>query len=265
MFKWGAAAELIPASIPQALSMVEGLKIGRTEARETAPVKPVEDSLVDATLPHLPDVVADMVRLQRHTGMRPQEVCAIRPMDLDRSGDVWTFRPESHKTQHHGRERIICIGPQAQAVLLRYLARDAAAYCFRPCDSEAKRLAERCNARKTPKSCGNRRGTNRVRSPKRKAGGRYVTHAYYNAVRRACGKAFPVPKEIADDPMAAKAWQTAHYWTPLQVRHSAATEIRRRYGLEAAQVTLGHAQANVTQVYAERDKTLAVRVAREVG
>ncbi len=33
------------------------------------------------------------------------------------------------------------IGPQAQEVLLRHLARDAQAYCFRPCDSEEKRRA----------------------------------------------------------------------------------------------------------------------------
>jgi hypothetical protein len=35
--------------------------------------------------------------------------------------------------------------------------------------------------------------------------------------------------------------------------------------LEAAQVTLGHAAADVTQVYAERDLTLAVEVARKIG
>jgi hypothetical protein len=41
MFKWGAASELIPASIPQVLSMVEGLRLGRTEAREAKTVRPV--------------------------------------------------------------------------------------------------------------------------------------------------------------------------------------------------------------------------------
>ena len=58
------------------------------EARETAPVLPVDDAVVDATLPHMPAVVADMVRLQRCTGMRPAEVCMIRPCDLDRTGDL---------------------------------------------------------------------------------------------------------------------------------------------------------------------------------
>jgi integrase len=265
MFKWGAAAELIPAAIPQALSMVEGLKRGRTEARETLPVKPVKDETVDATLPHLQEVVADMVRLQRLTGMRPAELCILRPMDLDRSSEVWSYRPESHKTQHHGRERVICIGPQAQGVLLRYLARDASAYCFRPCDSEAKRLAARNAARKVPLCCGNRPGTNRVRKPKRSVGQRYTTHSYYYSIRRACDKAFPIPKEIADNSTAVEKWQDDHRWAPNQLRHSAATEIRKQFGLEAAQVTLGHSQANVTQVYAERDYALAANVARQIG
>jgi integrase len=265
MFKWGASSELIPASIPQALSMVEGLKRGRTEARETKPVQPVDDSVVDATIPYLPSVVADMVRLQRLTGMRPAEVCLLRPIDLDRTDREWIYRPESHKTQHHGKDRIVPIGPQAQRILLRYLARDAEDYCFRPCDSESKRLASRHAARKVPLCCGNRRGTNRVRKPRRSAGNRYRTHSYYNAVRRACDKAFPVPAELGTDVIAAEKWRVSHRWTPLQLRHTYATDVRRRYGLEAAQVSLGHAQANVTQVYAERDYALAARVAKEVG
>jgi integrase len=265
MFKWGAAAELIPASIPQALAMVEGLRRGRTEARETKPVRPVDDWAVDATLPHLPAVVADMVRLHRFTGMRPAELCIMRPMDLDRSGDVWVYRPESHKTEHHGKERVVCIGPQAQEVLLRYLARDPAAYCFRPCDSEAKRLAARHAARKISLSCGNKPGSNRQRKPQRSAGACYTTHSYYYAIRRACDRAFPVPDTIADNPAEVKKWQRAHRWSPNQLRHSAATAIRREFGLEAAQVALGHAQANVTQVYAERDLAKAANVARLIG
>ena len=52
---------------------------------------------------------------------------------------------------------------------------------------------------------------------------------------------------------------------PNQLRHSAATEIRKQFGLEAAQVTLGHSQADVTQIYAERDLTLAAEVMRKIG
>ena len=55
------------------------------------------------------------------------------------------------------------------------------------------------------------------------------------------------------------------HWHANQLRHTKATEIRRQFGLEAAQVVLGHAKADVTQVYAERDAALAVQVAKRIG
>lgn len=52
-------------------------------------------------------------------------------------------------------------------------------------------------------------------------------------------------------------------WHPSQFRHTFASEVRRRFGLEAAQVLLGHPRADVTQVYVEGDAALAARVAAE--
>jgi len=54
-------------------------------------------------------------------------------------------------------------------------------------------------------------------------------------------------------------------WHPNQLRHAKATAVRKQFGLEAAQVILGHAAANVTQVYAERDFELARDVAKKIG
>ncbi len=250
VFRWAAAEGLIPASVPQTLGIIPGLRKGRCKSPEPAPVLPVDDAIVDATLPHLPEVVADMVRFQRFTGCRPAEVCLLRPCDVDRSNDdVWVYVPESHKTEHHGRARAIFIGPKAQEVLLRYLARDSQAYCFRPCDSEEKRRAELHANRVTPLSCGNRPGTNRKRrrSLKKTPGDRYTTDSYRRAITRACEK------------------HDIEKWSPNRLRHTAATEIRREFGLEAAQVVLGHAQANVTEVYAERDVSKGIEVARRIG
>ena len=85
MFSWGVSRELVKAGVAQALREVPGLHLGRTAARETTAVQPVEDSVVNATLEFLPPLVADMVRLQRLTGCRPEEVCLIRPCDVDTS------------------------------------------------------------------------------------------------------------------------------------------------------------------------------------
>ncbi|MFP6666708.1 MAG: site-specific integrase, partial [Pirellulales bacterium] len=134
IFKWAASEEMVTAAVYQALMTVDGLRKGKSEARETAPVLPVADDVVEQTLAKLPAVVADMVRLQRLTGCRPGEVCILRPCDVDVSGDVWAYRPESHKMEHHGRQRVIFIGPKAQEALRPYLLRDKAAHCFSPMD-----------------------------------------------------------------------------------------------------------------------------------
>src|SRR5262249_10796155 len=74
LLKFGVRKKLIPASVLAESQVVEPLRVGRGKARETAPVLPVEPSVIDATLPHLPPVVADMVRVQLATGMRPGEL-----------------------------------------------------------------------------------------------------------------------------------------------------------------------------------------------
>lgn len=88
-------------------------------------------------------------------------------------GDVWAYRPESHKTEHHGRERIIHIGPKGQAILSPYLLHEADASAFSPADSERKRRAEQRAQRKTkiqPSQVERSKA-----KPKTKAGGRYTT------------------------------------------------------------------------------------------
>jgi integrase len=150
MFRWGVAKQLVPVTVYQALTALPGLKKGRSTAREPKPVRPVPDAVVERTLAHAPAVVADMVRFQRLTGCRPAEVCLVRPGDVDTTGEVWIYRPESHKTEHVGRERVICVGPQAQDVLRPYLLRPADAYCFAPVESETKRNARRRANRRSP-------------------------------------------------------------------------------------------------------------------
>ena len=247
MFRWATEEELVPPELLHGLRAVQGLRKGRTTAPELPSVKPVEEKVVEATLPHLPSVVRDIVRFQLTTGCRPHEACCIRPMDIDRSGKVWIYRPESHKTEHHDRDRVIPLGPRAQAIIMPYLDRELDEYLFSPNESERLRRLDASRKRKTPLSYGNRPGTNRKKQPKKTAGEYYTTMSYGRAIARACKKA------------------EVEHWTPNRLRHTAATKIRREYGLEAAQIILGHATADVTQVYAERDIQKAIDVAEEIG
>jgi hypothetical protein len=70
-----------------------------------------------------------MIRLQLLAAMRPGEVCVIRPCDVDRSGDVWEYRPRKHKNATLGT-CVIYIGHQAQDISRPYLERDPESFCF---------------------------------------------------------------------------------------------------------------------------------------
>ncbi|QEF97910.1 hypothetical protein Mal15_19560 [Stieleria maiorica] len=85
----------------------------------------------------------------------------------------------------------------------------------------------------------------------------------YGAIHRACDVAFPPDTPLEGD--ALKIWQSEHRWSPNRLRHTRGTEVRKQFGLEAAQVILGHSVANVTEIYAERDAEKARDVARKTG
>jgi len=257
MFKWAVEQELVEANVWHALQAVAGLRAGKTEARESEPVKPVAEQHVNATLPHLSPTVQAMIELQLISGMRPGEVCAMRSCDIDTTGTLWVYRPAHHKTEHHGHERVIYLGPRAQAVLKPLLKPDLQVHIFSPAEAERTRRkkmhADRA-ACGTPLSCGNAPGSNRKRRPRRPPGNRYDVAAYRRAIARACDRAFPPPAPLAKregetavewkarltsaQKQELRRWRDQHRWHPHQLRHSAATKLRKEYGLEAAQVIL---------------------------
>lgn len=247
MFKWAVSQGMVRVEVYQTLKCVEPLKRGRCDAVESKPIQSVKPELVEATLPHLTQVLADMVRFQMLVGCRPGEMVKITPGMVDRSGSVWTIELAEHKTAYRGKSRTIYVGPKAQAVLRPYLLRDANDHCFSPQESEQQRLAAKHAARKTRLSCGNRPGTNIARRPMRKPGTRYCTGSYAKAIKYACRRA------------------KLEHWHPNQLRHTAATEIRKQFGIDAASVILGHSGLDVTQVYAEQDKNKAIEVAMKIG
>lgn len=75
------------------------------------------DEQVDAVRTHGSRQVWAMVLIQRLTGMRPAEVVAMRSCGLDVTADIWRYVPELHKTQRHGHQRTIYIGPRAREIL----------------------------------------------------------------------------------------------------------------------------------------------------
>jgi integrase len=187
-----------------------------------------------------------MVELQKLTGMRPGEVCMMRTCDLDVSGRVWTYIPREHKTEHHGKGRVVYLGPKAQAILRPWLRTDLNAYLFSAREATDEYRAGQRRNRKTPMT-PLQAARKRSRRPEVFPGDRYTTDSYRRSIAKACSRA-GVPK-----------------WHPHQLRHNAGTWLRKEFGLDVARVILGHSSPVVTEVYAEVDREKAVAVMEKVG
>jgi len=288
VFKWAVGDELVPSSVLNALQAVPGLKRGRSDAPDLEAVKPVPMDKVNAIQPFVSRQVWAMIQLQLFTAARAGEIAHIRPIDIDRGDEelpdgrrAWICHLKEHKTAWHCHERKIYIGPRAQQVLAPFLLREPNAYCFSPAEAEAERRERLHDERTTPLSCGNVPGSNRTDDPERVAGARYTTDAYRRAIARACDQAFPAPEPLAkrEDATIAQwqarltpeqkaelaAWQKSHRWHPHQLRHNAATELRKEFGIEAARIILGHRSAAITELYAEQDEQQAIEAIMRVG
>jgi len=187
VFRWAVAEGMLPADTIHALKAVPGLARGRITARETVPVQPVADCDVEAKLPYLTPTVAALVTLQRHVGCRPGEAVQLRLADIDRSGPVWLFRPRRHKGHWLGKEKVIAVGPKAQAAVLGVIASGATIdpdeRIFSPRRAVAEQSERRRAVRQTPiqPSQVNRR----KRKPRKSPGDAYTTASYAKAVRYA--------------------------------------------------------------------------------
>jgi integrase len=263
MFKWAVSEQILSPMILHGLQAVSGLKRGRTRAKESKRVLPVDERDVYAILAHTTPVVAAMIELQLLTGMRPTEMCLLRPCDLDRSDSVWHYYPEKHKNIYRNIDRIVSIGPRGQELLTPFLLRAKDAYCFSPAEADKQRRQKLTAQRKTPLSCGNRVGTNRKDEPKRTPGDKYDSTNYRKAVQyaiTACNK----PRRAEAKAAGVKPKLIPH-WTPYQLRHTTATKVRKEMGYECAGATLGHTNMSATAIYAERNQGLADEAAKRFG
>jgi len=245
MFRWAVENEMVSATVLHALEAVKNLEWGRSEARETEPVRPVALALVQDTMAAAPPMLADMIELQRLTGMRSGELVIMRSIDIDMIGQVWSYRPATHKTSYRGQERVVAIGPRGRAIIQKYLKTNLEAYLFSPREVREERFrimrAKRQTKVQPSQVCRQKP------KPRKKPGDRYTTDSYRRAVEYARCKA-GVP-----------------HWHPHQLRHLCATEVRRQRGIDAAKAVLGHRSPAITEIYAELDQGKAAEVMAKIG
>ncbi len=169
-FRWAASYELIETSVLDRLNTVESLMPGRG-GKETKPKLPVTWETVEATLPHLPEMVKAMVLFGWHTGARPAEITRLTTGEIEQTGDVWIARLEKHKTAGYGHTREIPIGRTAQNIITPWLL---------PGSPDEPIFSPLRVDDRQPKRKG-----------KRTPGKAYSRAAFQQVVRRACRRAFP--------------------------------------------------------------------------
>ncbi len=120
----GCELGLLSPTVLTGCLVVPGLRPGRTSARESVRRSAVADEVIEATLGHLSPQLRAMVRLQRITGMRPNELLRMTWDQIDQTGPVWIYRPVRHKCAWRGQTREILIGAKAQAILREWRSLD---------------------------------------------------------------------------------------------------------------------------------------------
>ena len=119
-----------------------------------------------------------------------------------------------------------------------------------------ERRQSRRSGRKTPLT-PSQRGRKRKARPERSPGEQYDTRSYYHAVRYGIRKANQEAEKSGNPPIPA--------WHPNQLRHNAATRLRKEFGLDVARAVLGHSTPVVTAIYAEADESKAMTAMERMG
>ncbi|MBI9017195.1 MAG: site-specific integrase [Phycisphaerae bacterium] len=241
VYKWGVENELVKPDVLHGLQAVSGIKAGRnSQVTESKPVKPVPKAHIEAVRPYVSRQIWALIQCQLLTACRPSELLQLKPIDIEMGSKVWLYTPEDHKTAYRGIKRTIYFGPKAQQVINEFMPRPVHMPLFSPKDATQEK-AQQAQTHRRAKQKQNPRKT------ERKVNDYYSISAYRRSISRACVKA-NIPS-----------------WSPNRLRHNAATFIRKEYGLEVAQIMLGHSKADVTQIYAEVNHEKALKIVEKIG
>lgn len=248
LFRWGCQQGAVPGSTWHELSAMSGLPKGRCGARDNPPISAVPWPLVESTLPHLVPTVADVVRLQWWSGMRPAEALALTRRQLDISDATWLYQLAHHKGTWRGRERVVALGPRAQEILRGRLRLELDVPVFNGRDAWNERRELLRSARRSPLTKQTRERDRLGDKHAENVAEMISVDEYRRAIHRACDDA-GVPR-----------------WSPHRLRHAAGTRIAKEAGIEAVRAALGHTDIATSRRYAHgADVTIAADIARRLG
>lgn len=228
MFRWAAEEGYVSDLLPSRLGVLRALAPGRCGCRENPGVGPVTWEAVSSTLAGCTGRSGRMLAVM----IELQWWAGMRPSEL-------------------------------VAMRACDLDRSGEIWLYTPASHKAQHFGKRRIIYLGPQAqSALSPWLKRCESLKRDAAARLFPisrNGYYTAVRRINQRL------IDEDQLRGQIRGRGRGWFPNQLRHAAATRIRKAAGIEAARLILGHSAARTTEIYAEQDRAAALKIARELG
>lgn len=223
---------------------------------------------------HLSRCVRIMADVQLATGMRPNELCHLRPMHMHPTREpramLYRVPPEANKTDlidGDGRDegRVVPIGPRSLRLLRLIWPDNPREFFFSPKREHSTRMLTRRAARITvmyPSHGYEARADRRRKGGVRPItlGDHYTPDSYRRAIHRACDAANREDIENGIDPL-----YRVQRFGPYELRHMRATEIASREDLHVAKTVLGHNSVSTTLRYVRTRESKLIAAALKYG
>ncbi len=255
--EWGVGRRIVQSETLVAFKKeLKPVRMGDKGAIDNIKRQRVTEEELNKVLGVVTSVLGDMLRLVWYTGMRPYEICEMRPYDILRDDpECWIYIPGrektpvgKHKTTRYGKVKVIPLAGKSIDILSRRISDfSSKKYIFTPQDSVAEYRATKRKNRKTPLSCGNKPGSNKKKNPKRKPRAFYTNDSFAKACKRGCRRA------------------GVEEFIPYDLRRTVATKTRAELGKEAAKTLLGHAETSTTDIYLLEEVQEAMKVAKALA
>ena len=255
-YRWAAKRGHVGREVSSLLAEIKPLKVNKKS--RVAPVRHMGAvSWEDAKqlFPFVSPTIRAMITVQFWGGMRADEVCRLTPNQLRVDGTTWTYIPDEHKTDSHGRPLVKILPEPARMALVPYLEHVTGdEFIFTPKRSWTEWTCER--GRKPERKCPKypseiireeKRKEKRKRQPlRRHFNDRYTSDTYGQAIKFGHAR--------------AKRWgETIPHWTSHQLRGGMATLVDKHLGADAARAWLGHSDVAVTEGYIHRETETLVQ------
>ena len=127
VFNWGVFLGFVPAAKAHELTIIPSIRRGDRRCRENKPRTNVPEEYVATAILHCHrPIIADMLILQSIHGMRPGEICNLKPsvINFKFDGDNWLALPKEHKTARKGYARPFMLCKISQEILKKYMPDD---------------------------------------------------------------------------------------------------------------------------------------------